>query len=220
MFDNCKKLCGYCEPGHPGKIIKNHPHYKVSHWKLDFSQWATMSGQQSQRKRVQFVRSFHSWKNVWLYSPLANKHRTKGSTFIYRLVMANRAYWTIYVSRFLIFLTFIINEATDVTISLLWIIRMVKLPVNLQSNQPPLHQPDQLHHQHLILQSVAMIEGIVIVNEMPKTGTARWRRSMKDHFITTVYFLLTYVSFRFGVGFPYHPQFILIYDGVCFLTTL
>jgi len=28
MFDNCKKLCGYCEPGHPGKIIKNHPHYK------------------------------------------------------------------------------------------------------------------------------------------------------------------------------------------------
>merc|ERR1711931_25265 len=22
MFDNCKKMCGYCVPGHPGRIIK------------------------------------------------------------------------------------------------------------------------------------------------------------------------------------------------------
>merc|ERR1712228_1071847 len=28
MFENCKKFCNYCEPGHPGKIIKTHPHYK------------------------------------------------------------------------------------------------------------------------------------------------------------------------------------------------
>jgi len=28
MFDNCKKFCNYCTPGHPGKIIKDHPHYQ------------------------------------------------------------------------------------------------------------------------------------------------------------------------------------------------
>merc|ERR1711962_1403815 len=28
MFENCKKSCHYCTPGHPGKIIKDHPHYQ------------------------------------------------------------------------------------------------------------------------------------------------------------------------------------------------
>jgi len=28
MFKNCKKFCQYCLPGHPGKIIKDHPHYQ------------------------------------------------------------------------------------------------------------------------------------------------------------------------------------------------
>ena len=29
MFENCKRFCKYCTPGHPGKIIKDHPHYKA-----------------------------------------------------------------------------------------------------------------------------------------------------------------------------------------------
>jgi len=28
MFENCQRFCKYCTPGHPGKIIKDHPHYK------------------------------------------------------------------------------------------------------------------------------------------------------------------------------------------------
>ena len=31
MFNNCKKFCHYCTPGHPGKIIKDHPHYQVNY---------------------------------------------------------------------------------------------------------------------------------------------------------------------------------------------
>jgi len=27
MFTNCKKFCHYCLPGHPGEIIKDHPHW-------------------------------------------------------------------------------------------------------------------------------------------------------------------------------------------------